>query len=1088
MGVLDQLLYFARKIKFATNEESNTAELVGSTLEGIILYEQDSLNEYIRQPGVDTYALLLTTYPTPDVGWRVLVRADETYGGKATLRQWNGTIWVNLETAVYEDDIMLSGGSTKTGAQLDEEKSNKTDIYLFPFLSFDNLDIAKVFNRAIVDIIIENANPSKFYSISNINANLTDTNQRRIVVTESNDTVGSNPKTVLSWTLNVSSLIGLSSYSQTVDGVTTTVLVNIEFLRTLTGVNYGNYYSNKYPLRQEVVSGTGCGLIISKRANDLSNANSALIIPEVKTGKFLSYDSAINNTTTFVNSAIKGITIYNPAPNKYYFLERIEKTSNTSLEIIVSVADDPGLSLNVTYEARYNINEAHSGIYVVSKKGTTASRVDVVVDYSYLNTLPSYLVSNVRIYNQNIAYSVYTEPMFPFKGFAERSTAEVFNKAIIDAKFEKTNPNKRYSITAIYTNLPAANQRRIICSESDDEFGTNATAIFYWTINLDNESGLVAKSLTGNGVTVTLLVNIEYLRSVTGFVVAGCFEKFYPLQDNILIGLGNGFLAKRGDSTLSQIQKFIPVGYHEETLEDGCKTLSFTPQSSVSRRYMEYNTQLDNARANMCAEFTVNKKGKVRLSVNTYQNPDKTPQAGSIQHYMTETSFPQLPNVPQIIALNNNYREPVSQDYVHPEIIDTGVDAIGGYRYWMIASTHPNQNANMEDELIFVSNDFQTWKRIRSAYETFDSTIHATSLVLPKQGLVNNADPMYYHLLPIPKTDMTITVDGVQRTVKTFLKHDPAMTYDATEKAIYIFLNYSFYFTDDTGSQQHVDTNQFDVCVRTKNGIDWDIVRSDGSVLALTDEDSSLQLFTQTGGKNNYMRYRKYQPQVLGLSVCRHNNQWWFFYGVNGSEISVSDTLYGVDFDVFTPSNSSLAYHPAHFSWNGNLYRWDSNGLNLFDTGTNLFNNLPVNPMFKGYKGEFDQYKKSFFINADNQGVFAVASYREPFMIVEKMPSWNHRKTSPTTIGKVTDVQAMIDNATNTKRGYYLSFEIFVQTNTGVKLYRVPMIYNTGATAWQTKNLIDILVSEGDRIFVDASVISYMDVNISVSDLIINYL
>ena len=121
MGVLDQLLLFARKIKLATDEESNTAELVGSTLEGIILYEMDSVNEYIRQPGVDTYALLLTTYPTPDIGWRVLVRADETYEGKATLRQWNGSLWVNLETPVYEDDIMLSGGSSKTGAQLDTE-------------------------------------------------------------------------------------------------------------------------------------------------------------------------------------------------------------------------------------------------------------------------------------------------------------------------------------------------------------------------------------------------------------------------------------------------------------------------------------------------------------------------------------------------------------------------------------------------------------------------------------------------------------------------------------------------------------------------------------------------------------------------------------------------------------------------------------------------------------------------------------------------------------------------------------------------------------------------------------------------------
>lgn len=1014
-----------------------------------------------------------------------LIRNETAEGGNTKERIASAFDTVNI-------DKLDSGGTTKTGAQLDEEKSNKTDVYLFPFLSFDNLDIAKVFNRAIVDIIIENANPSKFYSISNINANLTDPNQRRIVVTESNDTVGSNQKTVLSWTLNVSSLIGLSSYSQTVDGVTTTVLVNIEFLRTLTGVNYGNYYSNKYPLRQEVVSGTGCGLIISKRANDLSNANSALIVPEVKTGKFLSYDSAINNTTTFVNSAIKGITIYNPAHNKYYFLERIEKTSNTSLEIIVSVADDPGLSLNVTYEARYNINEAHSGIYVVSKKGTTASRVDVVVDYSYLNTLPSYLVSNVRIYNQNIAYSVYTEPMFPFKGFAERTVADIYNKAIIDAKFENVNSGKHYSISALYANLSASNQRRIICHESDNEYGANASAIFYWTINLDNEFGIVKKTLTGNGVTVTLLVNIEYLRTLTGVSYVNNYSKFYPLQNSILIGLGNGFLAKTGDSTLSQIEKFIPVGYHMETLEDGCKTLSFVPESSVSRRYMEYNTQINNARANMCSEFYVKSKGNIRLSVNIYENPDKKPVSGNIQQYMSSVAFPALPNVPQIISLNSTYREPVSQDYVHPEIIDTGLDAIGGYRYWMIASTHPNQNADQEDELIFVSNDFTSWKRIRSFYEVFDSSIHATSLVLPKHSLVASTDRMYYHLLPIPKTDSVIEVNGGNKTVKTFLKHDPTMTYDREDKAIYIYLNYSFYFTDDTGSQTAPYTNQFDIIVRTYDGVNWQIVRTDGTYLSLTTEADSLKLFTQTGGKNNYIQFRHMQEQVGGLSLCKLGSEWWWFYGFNGSEIHKSTTLYNVDMTtVFATSNPAIYNHPAHFTWNGNIYRWDVNGISKLNLATNQFEKLSadsVNPYFKGYKGEWMQYKKSFFINADNQGVFAVASYREPFMIVEKMPSWNHRKTSPTTIGKVTDVQAMIDNATNTKRGYYLSFEIFVQTNTGVKLYRVPMIYNTGATAWQTKNLIDIPVKEGDRIFVDASVISYMDVNISISDLIINYL
>ena len=69
--------------------------------------------EYTRQKGTDTYALLLTTYPTPEKGWTVLVRYDETNENKATLRQWNGAMWVNLETVIYNDDVALNTESNR---------------------------------------------------------------------------------------------------------------------------------------------------------------------------------------------------------------------------------------------------------------------------------------------------------------------------------------------------------------------------------------------------------------------------------------------------------------------------------------------------------------------------------------------------------------------------------------------------------------------------------------------------------------------------------------------------------------------------------------------------------------------------------------------------------------------------------------------------------------------------------------------------------------------------------------------------------------------------------------------------------------
>lgn len=123
MSILEQLRQYSNKVRYQTLEEANTAELIGYIFFNIIQYLSGILFGYIRQPSVNTYAQLLSTYSTPELGWTVLVKADETNSYKATLRQWNGSIWVNLDTALYEDDIALSGGSTKTLQEIDDNKA-----------------------------------------------------------------------------------------------------------------------------------------------------------------------------------------------------------------------------------------------------------------------------------------------------------------------------------------------------------------------------------------------------------------------------------------------------------------------------------------------------------------------------------------------------------------------------------------------------------------------------------------------------------------------------------------------------------------------------------------------------------------------------------------------------------------------------------------------------------------------------------------------------------------------------------------------------------------------------------------------------
>ncbi len=171
MNVLDQLKQFAEKVRSQTLKEMNTAELIGSIFIGIIDYLKNLINGYTRQPGVDTYNVttggktsLLNTYPTPEKGWTVLVRNDETNEGKATTRQWNGSIWVNLETVITEDDIMLSGGSAKTGQQLDDEKKTSNNPFV-PTITGSTVMPIEQWRKFIIGLELSiSYNSSLFYS------------------------------------------------------------------------------------------------------------------------------------------------------------------------------------------------------------------------------------------------------------------------------------------------------------------------------------------------------------------------------------------------------------------------------------------------------------------------------------------------------------------------------------------------------------------------------------------------------------------------------------------------------------------------------------------------------------------------------------------------------------------------------------------------------------------------------------------------------------------------------------------------------------------------------------------------------------
>lgn len=136
MSLIDTLRALAITVRNEKKKEANSAIRIGDLFLAIIDFIKGITSGQIRQEGVDTYndtsdgkTSLLNSYPSPQNGWTVLVRKDETNGGKSALYQWNGSKWINLETVVYTDDVALSGGSSKNIQNIEDDKISQKDLY-----------------------------------------------------------------------------------------------------------------------------------------------------------------------------------------------------------------------------------------------------------------------------------------------------------------------------------------------------------------------------------------------------------------------------------------------------------------------------------------------------------------------------------------------------------------------------------------------------------------------------------------------------------------------------------------------------------------------------------------------------------------------------------------------------------------------------------------------------------------------------------------------------------------------------------------------------------------------------------------------
>lgn len=323
-------------------------------------------------------------------------------------------------------------------------------------------------------------------------------------------------------------------------------------------------------------------------------------------------------------------------------------------------------------------------------------------------------------------------------------------------------------------------------------------------------------------------------------------------------------------------------------------------------------TDLDSGTNNLYAKVTGVQAGTRVISANLMKLVGSTTTLPTLKGYPFTVPSGQLDNPDTLTEYAANRLN--KYNYCHPDIAydSTGV---AGFKYWMVASILPPYSMNdtqWEDEDVFVSNDAKTWQRVRSLYET-DKTYTTAELRLPPHNLAQ-ANARRYGLLPCPASGDTIEIsvpadngapalDRVNITLTELpWKHDPAILIDGGY--VYIYHSYHLPYVDRISGR-----NRFIVCTRTSNGIDWDVVRSDGSTMRITAENSRTLFTKSADGKYNYLYYA-YSRGYSNPTVIKYGaGDYELIYGENYSFRIKGTTPYNFDFSV---------QHPLRYVGSGN--------------------------------------------------------------------------------------------------------------------------------------------------------------------------
>lgn len=308
----------------------------------------------------------------------------------------------------------------------------------------------------------------------------------------------------------------------------------------------------------------------------------------------------------------------------------------------------------------------------------------------------------------------------------------------------------------------------------------------------------------------------------------------------------------------------------------------------------------------------------------------------------------------------------MDSQWIHPDMC-YAPEGVGGYKYWMINSNFPNGNDRQEDANLFVSNDGVNWTRVRGFSETND-------------GGVGFKTPQIYWNSNYPDGFMSIPRNGNSfefalasttetKTITGYLDHDPAISYHNGYINFYVLYNLGFVNL----SYDH----KYVVCYRTNNGMDWEIVREDGSVMPYNEANAKL-IFTKTNGVRNHICF-KYKLVGVGATdlspqVVKVSDNEWYYYARSGTSnmnlvryAGTSPYTFNWNSPQAVSKNNAVGGSLWHFGlryYDGVFYCM-TNGFMFTSTDGINFTTTPYPFFWRGMSS--DIYKPTFVVGHDGK-------------------------------------------------------------------------------------------------------------------------